>query len=223
MRVAFFGGSFDPPHRGHLAIARAAIERLAIDRVLMAPAGAQPLKLHSPTTSFGDRLAMVELAVEGSPAMMASAIDAPREDRRPNYTLEVLASMKAELQAEDELFFLLGADAFLTMRQWHRAAELLLLCDSIVAARPGFAMDDVAAALPDGVRVSRLEGAARPGVVPWRLRNEAGQSSTLSLMPDLREDISATEIRAAVAGDVSGEGVLCPAVLRYIEQRGLYR
>ena len=90
MRIAFFGGSFDPPHRGHVAIARAAIERLALDKVWMAPVGAQPLKPDGFSTSFADRLAMVELAVAGEPGIVASAIDAPRSDGRPNYTFDVL-------------------------------------------------------------------------------------------------------------------------------------
>jgi nicotinate-nucleotide adenylyltransferase len=77
MRIAFFGGTFDPPHCGHIAIARAAIRRLALDQVLVAPVGTQPLKGGSAHSSFADRLAMVRLAVAGEPGLMASSIDAP--------------------------------------------------------------------------------------------------------------------------------------------------
>ena len=134
MRIAFFGGSFDPPHRGHLAIARAAIQRLALDIVWMAPAGVQPFKLEGASTSYEDRLAMVELAVAGDFHVIASDVDAPRTDGMPNYTFDIIASIRATLERSDTLFFLLGADAFLTLKQWHRAAELLFLSDFIVAA-----------------------------------------------------------------------------------------
>src|SRR5271165_1671960 len=151
MRIAFFGGSFDPPHRGHLAIAHAAIERLALDRVWMAPAGIQPLKVHDFATTYQDRLAMVELAVAADPRIVASPIDQPRSDGGPNFTIDVLSKIKAGLAAEDRLFFLLGADAFLSLRQWHRASELPFLCEFIVAGRPGFSIDDLRAALPDSI------------------------------------------------------------------------
>jgi nicotinate-nucleotide adenylyltransferase len=224
MRIAFFGGSFDPPHRGHLAVAKAAIRRLVLDRVWMAPAGAQPLKLGEAATSYADRLAMVELAVADEPGIVACDEDAPRSDGEPNFTIDVLSRIRAELSSQNELFFLLGADAFLSLREWRRAAELLFIAEFIVAGRPGFMIDDMAAALPEGVIASH--SAVTGGeveVVRWSLRNEAGKVGSLCLMPDLREDVSATDIRAAIAGEHSAAGVLAPAVLGYIEERGLYR
>ncbi len=224
MRIAFFGGSFDPPHRGHLAIAGAAAKRLALDRVWMAPVGVQPLKLDGFSASYRDRLAMVELAVAGDPLIVASGIDAPRSDGRPNYTIEVLAAIKSSLPASDKLFFLLGADAFLSLKQWHGAAELPFVCEFIVAGRPGFSIDDVYAALPADITAEREMGSGSPpDLIAWVLRNGAGEQSRICLMPDLREDISATHIRAALAGEESAEGVLSPAVLRYIHAKGLYR
>jgi len=224
MRSAFFGGSFDPPHRGHLAIARAAIERLALDHVWMAPAGVQPLKVHEYATSYQDRLAMVELAVTGDARIAASVIDAPRSDGRLNFTIDVLLQIKAGLPVGDYLFFLLGADAFLSLRQWHRAAELPFVCEFIVAGRPGFSVEDLPAALPDAIAAIREAGSdTSEELVAWDLRDQEGKQSRLYLMPDLHEDISATDIRAAVAGEKSAEGVLCASVLRYIEEKGLYR
>src|SRR5271154_7108398 len=224
MRSAFFGGSFDPPHRGHLAIAHAAIERLALDRVWMAPAGVQPLKLNDFATSYQDRLAMVELAVAGDLHIVASAIDAPRSDGQPNFTIDVLLQIRGALASSDRLFFLLGADAFLSLRQWHRAAELPFVCEFAVAGRPGFSIDDLAAALPDTIAAAReTSGDASPALIAWELRDQQGRQSKLYLMPDLNEDISATDIRAAVAGEKAAERVLCPSVLRYIEEKGLYQ
>jgi nicotinate-nucleotide adenylyltransferase len=224
MRIAFFGGSFDPPHRGHLAIARAAIERLALDTVWMAPVGAQPLKPGGFSTSYADRLAMVELAAAGDPAIVPSAIDAPRSDGKPNYTIDVLTSITASLPLGDKLFFLLGADAFLSLKQWQGAEQLPFLCDFIVAGRPGFSIEEVPEALPASIRAERETGDGAPAdVVTWSLQNDCGSKSRLYLMPDLHEDISATHIRAALAGEESEEGVLSPAVLRYIREKGLYR
>jgi nicotinate-nucleotide adenylyltransferase len=223
MRIAFFGGSFDPPHRGHLAIARAAIERLALDRVWMAPVGAQPLKLDGFSTSFEDRLAMVKLAVAGDPAIVASDIDAPRSDDEPNYTVDVLTAIKENLPLGDKLFFLLGADAFLSLEQWHGAAQLPFICDFIVGGRPGFSVDDVSAALPSAISAERQpDDDRRADIVTWLLR-KGGEQSHLYLMPDLHEDISATHIRAALEDEESAQGVLSPAVLRYIREKGLYR
>ena len=224
MRLALFGGSFDPPHRGHLAIARAAIQRLGIDRVWMAPVGAQPLKPDGFSTSFTDRLAMVELTVANDPEIIPLDIDAPRSDGQPNYTIDVLSAIRADLPPTDHLFFLLGADAFLSLKQWHGAEQLPLLCDFIVAGRPGFSIDDVASALPSGL-LAEHDPAANdsPQLVTWLLKKGYSTRSRLYLMPDLQEDISATHIRAALAGEESEEGVLSPLVLRYIRDRGLYR
>jgi nicotinate-nucleotide adenylyltransferase len=224
MRIAFFGGSFDPPHRGHLAIAQAAIERLALDRVWMAPVGSQPLKLDGFSASFADRLAMVELAVAGDPAIVASDIDAPRSDGEPNYTIDVLTRIRENLPLGDKLFFLLGADAFLSLKQWHGAERLLFMCDFIVAGRPGFSIDDMSAALPSAISAEREPGGdSRADLVTWLLRKAGGEQSRLYLMPDLHEDISATHIRAALEDEESAQGVLSPAVLRYIREKGLYR
>ena len=94
MRIAFFGGTFDPPHCGHIAIARAAITRLALDQVLVAPVGTQPLKGGSAHSSFEDRLAMVRLAVAGEPGLTASDVDAPLPGGQPNYTFDTLQRLR---------------------------------------------------------------------------------------------------------------------------------
>jgi nicotinate-nucleotide adenylyltransferase len=223
MRIAFFGGSFDPPHRGHLAIARAAIERLALDQVWMAPVGAQPLKPGGLSASYADRLTMVELATAADPRIIPSAIDAPRSDGQPNYTSEVLGSITAGLSSGDKLFFLLGADAFLSLKQWHGAEQLPFLADFIVAGRPGFSIDVVPEALSASIRAERESGdSQRAGIVTWSLSNSSGADSRLYLMPDLHVDVSATHIREALAGEESEDRVLYPAVLRYIREKGLY-
>jgi nicotinate-nucleotide adenylyltransferase len=221
MRIAFFGGTFDPPHRGHIAIARAAITRLALDQVLVAPVATQPLKGGSGHSSFEDRLAMVRLAVAGEPGLVASDVDAPLPGARPNYTIDTLRRLRKHLQPTDELFFLLGADSFLTLRRWHNCTELLLFCNFIVAARPGFSLEQFNAALPKGVRNTGEARAA--GFTRFTLSGPSGQSTELFLLPDLDQDISATEIRAALAEGSELETVLAPSVAEYIRSHGLYR
>lgn len=228
MRVAFFGGSFDPPHCGHLAIARAAQEKLGLDRVLFAPVGLQPLKRAGSTASFADRVAMTRLAIANEAGCELSLIDAPGIDApgtsevAPNYTAETLERLHEE-RPGDELFLLMGADSLLTLKRWHRAAEIPFLARLIVAARPGEALEDAAAiarCLPKGMDVERMQDAAHS----YRLRNAAGAESSVTLMPDLNYEISATEVRKAIrARGETAAGVISAAVLGYICEHGLYR
>lgn len=220
MRIAFYGGSFDPPHRGHLAVAHAAIARLALDRVLMAPAGIQPLKESNGHASFEDRLAMVRLAVEDDPRLTASDVDAPRADGHPNYTLDTLESLERGLPGADKLFCLLGADSLFSINKWHRSAELLLFCDFIVAGRPGFSFDEIAALLPAGIRQAGCE--RRPGSIRIAIAGPNGQSSALYLLPGVDEDVSASDIRAALAGGSEMQTVLSAPVADYIRAHALY-
>jgi nicotinate-nucleotide adenylyltransferase len=221
MRIAFFGGTFDPPHRGHIAIARAAITRLALDQVLVAPVATQPLKGGSSHSSFADRLAMVQLAVAGESGLTASSVDAPLPSGEPNYTFDTLQRLRHLLGSGDVLFCLLGADSFLTIKRWHRSTELLLLCDFIVAGRPGFSLEQITAALPKGVenRGEHREAA----FTRFALANHSGHDAELFLLPDLDQDISATEIRAALAEGSEQQTVLAPAVAKYIRSHALYR
>jgi nicotinate-nucleotide adenylyltransferase len=221
MRIAFFGGTFDPPHCGHIAIARAAIQRLELDQVLVAPVGTQPLKGGSAHSSFADRMAMVRLAVAAEPRLTASDVDAPLPDGQPNYTFDTLQRLRRRLQPSDTLFCLLGADSFLTLNRWHRCSELLLLCDFIVAGRPGFSLRQINSALPDGMmNTGEHRG---PEYTRFSLSGPSGQSSAVFLLPDLDKDISATEIRAALAEGSEQQTLLAPAVADYIRSHGLYR
>jgi len=221
MRIAFFGGTFDPPHRGHIAIARAAMTRLALDQVLVAPVATQPLKGGSGHSSFADRLAMVRLAVAGEPGLTASDVDAALPGGEPNYTFDTLQRLREHLQPQDELFCLVGADSFLTLRRWHQCAELLLFCAFIVAARPGFSLAQINAALPKGVE--NIDEHREAGFTRFTLAGGGGQTSELFMLPDLDQDISATEIRAALAEGSEQQTVLAPSVAEYIQSHALYR
>jgi nicotinate-nucleotide adenylyltransferase len=223
MRIAFFGGTFDPPHCGHLRIAQAAADRLHLDKVLFAPVGHQPLKQEGTSAGFEDRAAMVELAIAPFSQFEVSLLDAPRPDGRPNYTIATLLRLRQSLAAEDALFCLMGADSFLTLRHWYRAAEILFVCNFIVAGRPGSKLDAIDEALPFGVRVNGAPQVS-PGLVQFDLNHSAQEHSVLYLLPDLHEDISATEIRAVLSGGgQQATQVLPDAVATYIREHRLYR
>ena len=232
MRIALFGGSFDPPHSGHLGIAMAAVERLHLDRVLMAPVGRQPLKRDQVQSPFEDRMVMVQLACAGHSPIAASAIDAPRVDGRYNYTCDTLQHLRETLPAGDELFCLVGADSLQTLRSWHRAAEALMLAEWIVAARPGFTLDALEALLPGGVHAGapgRGEGWLRvplSSTAPETVASQTGDARqrALWLLPDLHYEVSATELRSALADHSAGipQRILDPRVAEYAREHHLY-
>lgn len=228
-RVAYFGGSFDPPHLGHLAVARAARAALGLDAVLFAPTGTQPLKSEGPTASFDDRVAMTRLAIQGEPGMSVSLADAPTAAGEPNYSAETLTRLRAELPAGSTLYFLMGADSFLSLRRWRRAAEIPFLARLIVAARPGRRLDDLGAALPEGLSIEPTAVARETGGVEVRchsITNAAGQKAPLYLLPNLNADISASDIRDQICagkGRLTGSLLLPAAVADYVRERELYR
>jgi nicotinate-nucleotide adenylyltransferase len=233
-RIAFFGGSFDPPHRGHLAVARAAREALHLDQVLIAPVGTQPLKPHGSTAGFLDRVAMTRLAIADEPAFELSLADAPAPgapDNSPNYSIDTLLRLRAALPPGDTLFCLIGADSLLALRRWHRGAEIPFVAPLIVASRPGQSLGDLAAILPDGLSIEgeSIDAGPRAGteVLSYKLRNAAGVVAPFYLLPGLHVEISASEIRRqvhAARGHVrAGHQLLPHPVAEYIALHNLYR
>jgi nicotinate-nucleotide adenylyltransferase len=239
VRVAFFGGSFDPPHLGHLAVARAAREALGLDTVLFAPVGAQPLKQrpgrYGSSASFADRVAMTRLAIAGEPGLAISLADAPKPSGAPNYTYEALESLHADLPPQGLLFCLMGADSFFSLRQWHRAAEIPFIAQLIVASRPGEPpaqqLAELKAALPDGLDIDVVASScpddSRTAKRSYRLRNSGGASTPFFVLPGLNVEISASQIREQlrVSSETVGAGVefLPAAVSDFIRSRKLYR
>lgn len=242
-RVAFFGGSFDPPHLGHIAIARAARQALALDRVLFAPVGLQPLKPSGSTASFEDRVAMTRLAIAGDPGFEVSLADAPKKDApndspnvapdlTPNFTIDTLAALCQSLPKDAQLFLLLGADSFRTLHHWHRAAEIPFLASLIVATRPTLATQDQPQAeepqdeeqdlfccLPPGIAHTPIPGHPNQ----FRLTNVSGEEALLTILPNLHYDVSATQLRRQLRGRRQGEPqLLDPRVLAYIRKHHLY-
>ena len=229
-RIAFFGGSFDPPHLGHVAVARAARAALHLDEVLFAPVGLQPLKI-SPgnlgsRASFDDRVQMTRLAIGDDPRFSVTLVDAPSARGRPNYTIDTLTRLRASLGDETALFLLLGADAFRLLPRWRRAVEVPFLAQLIVVSRPGEDLSDLARSLPAGLVLTPGPNAdADPTRREYEIQGPSGTQSRLYLLPDLQYEISATQLREQVQ---TKNGRLIPelldsAVLEYIRSHGLYQ
>ncbi len=240
-RVAFFGGSFDPPHLGHLAVARAARAAFALDAVQFAPVGMQPLKPEGPAASFEDRLAMTRFAIAGEPGFEVSLADAPkisdvpksseapRLAAAPNYTIDTLENLRSSLAPESTLFSLMGADSFFGLRHWHRAAEIPFVASLIVASRPGQPLDGLTKVLPSGLRLEPApegdKSEAGVEVHAFVLVNEAANRAPFYVLPGLDVEISASEIRAqmqAGRGAASGPALVPAAVRDYIAEHKLY-
>ena len=193
-RVGVFGGSFDPPHLAHRALARIARDTLALDELRWLPAGMPWQKAARELAGAADREAMVALLIAGEAGFMLD----PRELRRsgPSYTVDTLRALATE-QPGSELFLVIGADQFSSLATWHEAANLPRLATLAVAAREG-----------QSVRPP----ARWPGPAPaWRE------------LPLPRHDISATEVRRRVAAGEAVSPLVGDAVARYIDQRHLYR
>jgi nicotinate-nucleotide adenylyltransferase len=238
-RVAFFGGSFDPPHLGHLAVARAARDAFRLDRVLFAPVGTQPLKPEGSSASFDERVTMTRLAIDGEPAFVVSLADAPKATGEPNYTLETLKELRAGLGVESVLYCLMGADAFFGLKRWHCAAEIPFVAPLIVASRPGEPLSGLNDALPEGLSIEAAADAdkarAGPEVQAYSLVNRTGDRVPFYVLPGLNVEISASEIREGIRSGIltepgaeqlvrTTEKTLLPrAVAEYVQAHGLYR
>ncbi len=226
-RVAFFGGSFDPPHFGHLGIARAAQRALALDLILFAPVARQPLKAnHAAPTDFAHRAAMTQLAIAREPRFALSLVDAPTPDGQPNFTCSTLERLRETLTQPTEVFLLIGADSLAQFSQWYRAAEIPFLATLVVAARPG----DSSAVIhrPELWLPAPLQAGpwriTEPGLRSCSLSDASGRQATLHFLEEPDFPIRATELRDLLthAPDSELSTLLPPAVLQYIRSNHLY-
>jgi nicotinate-nucleotide adenylyltransferase len=154
LRLAIFGGTFDPIHQAHLSVAREAARQYDLDRVLFVPASHPPHKGGRAAAPYEDRVRMAELACEGEPLFEVSRLE---EGERVSYSIHTIEKVRSSLGAEDELFFLIGADAFAEIRTWYRWEDLVRLVRFIVVSRPGHSYQT-----PPGAAVHRLESLALP-------------------------------------------------------------
>ena len=233
MNIGLFGGTFDPIHRGHIALADAARERCKLSRVLFVPANIPPHKQLQRLSDFAHRYAMIALATAQERDFLPSLMEAPdpadlRPERsrktpvvKPNYTIETVQRIKQSFKKADRLFLLIGIDAFKDIAKWHQAEALFRECEFLVASRPGFSLADVANALPASLR-PRQE-------VTHPFHNQAARGDlvlpgvTIHLLEGVYQPISSTAIRQAAAVGKSFTRFVDPGVGEYIKKMGLYK
>jgi nicotinate-nucleotide adenylyltransferase len=225
MNIGIFGGTFDPIHLGHLALARAAREACGLGKIYFVPASAPPHKTQ-PTASYFDRFAMVALATAGEKAFMPSLLEAPAfsekpgKNSQPNYSIDTVQKLKISLKKSDKLFFLIGIDAFNDISKWHKAEELFGECEFIVASRPRYSLADVAKALPESLRPE--DHVTKPFAKQPAKGSLVLRGATIHLLENVHSPISATHIRGAVIRKKPLKRFLAPQVEEYVKKMGLY-
>jgi nicotinate-nucleotide adenylyltransferase len=194
VRLAIFGGSFDPPHVGHLLAAEDAFEQLSLDRIVFVPAATQPLKIGRASATAEQRLAMVSLMVDDDARFEVSTVEVERAGL--SFTVDTLIHFAAEYPAA-ERFLLAGADVLATFAQWREPERILQHARLAVLEREG---EGRGPALP--------AGAAARAIVR---------------LPTRRVDVSSTEIRERVRSGKPIRGFVTDSVAAYIARGGLYR
>jgi nicotinate-nucleotide adenylyltransferase len=213
--VGIFGGTFDPIHKGHLMVARAAQRRFRLDLVYFVPCGQPPHKRDPALSDYLHRFTMVALACAGEPRFLPSLLEAGPDlrGRRRYYSIETVRRLRRLLGPQVRLYFLLGADAFLYLPTWKNFRRLIRLCDFIVGSRPGYDLRR-----------------ARPVLPPELIRSGNGSKTTLRLsrsaihfLRGLQADVSATDIRGRARRGQRLTPLVPPTVADYIEKMALYR
>lgn len=201
MKIGILGGTFDPIHNGHLAVAATVREKLSLDEVLFVPAGQPWQKADREVSPVEDRLEMVRLAVDGRQGYRLSTVEAHRS--RDTYSVETLAEIRRHrhLADGDEVYFVLGWDSLEQFPGWNAPERIIQLCKLVAVPRPGYPRPDVSA----------MEKAV-PGV-----------SERVVLLDEPHVDISASQIRGLVAAGRPIADLVPAAVAEYIEEHGLYR
>jgi nicotinate-nucleotide adenylyltransferase len=233
MNIGLFGGTFDPVHCGHLALARAARERCNLSRILFVPANVPPHKQSQPLSAFAHRYAMIALATAQEKDFAPSLLEAPEDSEasglgkkksvveKPNYTIDTAKRLKQSFKKADRLFLLIGIDAFKDIAKWRQSEALFRECEFVVASRPGFSLADVANALPASLR-PRQE-VTRPFHRQAATGDLVLSGVTIHLLDDVYQNISSTTIRQAVATAKPLGRFVDPPVADYIKKLGLYK
>ncbi len=224
MNIALYGGSFDPIHSGHIAVARAAAARFHLKQIHFVVTALSPFKVGEKMTPFSHRYAMAALAISGEKNFIPSLLEAPAQDGnspQPNFAIETVRVFKRTLKKTDQLFYIIGVDAFAELQRWRDPEALLAEVQFIVASRPGYSMADLAKALPVAMRPNdailrasakqKLQGSiVLPGV-------------TIHLLDGVKEPAASRDVRAAIRSGKSVDRLLSGAVAEYIKKTGLYR
>lgn len=197
-RIGIFGGTFDPPHLGHLILASEARARLKLDRLLWVLTSVPPHKLGQSITALEDRLAMLKLAIADEPAFRVSRVDIDRPG--PYYSADTVKILAKQYPGAN-MVFLIGGDSLHDLTTWHEPDELVAACDEIgVMRRPG----------------SRLDLASLEKKIP-------GLAARIRFVDAPLLEIASHEIRKRAADGQPFRYYVPPAVYEYILEKGLYR
>lgn len=213
--MALFGGTFDPIHAGHIAVAEAAQKRFHLDTVHFVPSARPPHKTKPALTPFVHRYAMVALGCSEHSDFRPSLAEAPTDGATPHvfYTIDTVRRYRRE-HPDDHLYFIVGADQFLEIPTWKSYEALLDSCDFIIASRPGFRLDALRLVLPPE-KMGRT-ASSDPNKIVLR-------KSVVHLLTTVSSHISSTEIRNRLDRRQNIHGLVPKAVEDYIRGQALYR
>jgi nicotinate-nucleotide adenylyltransferase len=220
-RIALFGGTFDPIHIGHLAVARAAERRFHLDEIHFIPTGHPPHKPLRGMASYADRYAMVSIACADHPKFVPSLAEsgAGHSGREVFYSVDTVKHFKQKHHGPGvHLYFLLGTDSFLHIPSWKDYETLLGLCDFIVASRPGFDVAALRLVIPPELFARR--GAAHAPLDP---RAIALRRTVVYVLDTVSSHVSATDVRHRLDRHQTIHGLVPPRVEEYITKKALYR
>jgi nicotinate-nucleotide adenylyltransferase len=213
--VALFGGTFDPVHAGHIAVAQAAERRFHLDAIHFIPSSRPPHKTELALTPFVHRYAMVALACTEHQTFLPSVAEAELDGAGPHvfYTIDTVRRFRRE-HPDDHLFFIVGADQFLEIPTWKNYHALLDACDFIIASRPGFRLEALRLVVPPET-LGRT-----PAPDPHKI---VLRKSVIHLLTTVASHVSSTEIRERLEKGRTIRGLVPARVEEYILRQALYR
>lgn len=222
-RIAFYGGSFDPVHRGHMAITESLLSEFELDRFVFIPAFHAPHKVRLKPTSAYDRYAMLCLATQHARATEVSRIEIEAPERP--FSVETLGSLNQGFP-DDELFFVMGADSWMDIRTWREWEKVLSMSNHIVVTRPGIDIrfDHVTDSIRARIRDQRqTRSETDPGRTASSSTSSFANGPGIYVTDSVQLDISATEVRRKVREeDPLWREDVTPEVAKYIEKYQIY-
>jgi nicotinate-nucleotide adenylyltransferase len=208
-RIGLLGGTFDPIHFGHLQLAELALKRCDLHQVIFIPAASPPHKNMRVVSDFKHRAKMVALAIAGKKDFGLSTIEAKLS--QPSYTIDTLKKFVDKQKQKEELFFILGEDAFLEIKSWKAYKDLPSLTNFIISGRPGYSPENFQS-------VAQSLGYVRKEKT-WL---NASGTSRLFFLPTETADISSSKVRKKIKQNSSLQGILPENIVEYIRKHRLY-